>query len=105
MPELVYPAAAGTVVVDDEGPSRIAVARGMESMCWPSPLADVDGAGVILGFAHPVYGWVYFAVDAASCAVLAKDLTAFATPSQLTGGMTDGCSSGPDARAAGAAGT
>ena len=83
MPELDIvdqPAERGTVVVLDEAPHRIAVARAMETMWWPSTIEDVDGAGVILGFAHPVYGWVYFAVDAVSCAVLAKDLTAFAIP-------------------------
>ncbi len=75
-----HPADRGTVITLSEGAFRIAVARGMEFTCWSAPIAGEGDNAVVLGFAHPVYGWMYFAIDAASCAKLAADLAAFAAP-------------------------
>src|SRR5882672_1400536 len=89
-----HPADRGTVVTLSEGAFRIAVARGMEFACWPAPIEGEGAGALVLGFAHPVYGWMYFAIDAASSAKLAADLAAFAQePAPL---FEPGAGSGPN---------
>lgn len=82
------PADRGTVIEFAAGASDIAVARGMESSCWPAPVEGEDD--VILGFAHPVFGWIYFAFDPDSATQLAADIAAFALPAAPTTPTTPG---------------
>jgi len=81
-----HPADRGTVITLPVGAFHIAVARGMEFACWPAPIEGEGDGALVLGFAHPVYGWMYFAIDAASGAKLAADLAAFAAPPTPTTG-------------------